>query len=503
MVKHSQLVTYLFIGLFFLIKTSVLATDSHAKTTPVIPNESDHLNTAIFPVGPHSPVSTNKRRGRRALAQPSALLDIETGLEFRVGQAIFEKLWVFAPSSTTASDGLGPLYNARACSQCHINSARGLAYNEEKFATNTPLSPSPALIIRLLGSNGHHNGDPVYGAQIQTFAYPGGAAEAEISVRYEALAKKFTDGEVVSLYKPSYNIENLRYGELDKQTTFSPRLAPALAGSSFLETIPERSILEKADPDDTNKDGISGKVSWINSDSNTPMVGRFGWKAEQISLRTQNLVALNNDIGISSSLFPNHAGDCTAAQQECVHQPHGAVKTLHDGFEASETMSNLLDLYVSYLSIPKRTVDAGEERKGFKLFKQLNCDGCHTPSYTVNDSKTKLNALNNEPDAKSTYRIWPFTDLLLHDMGPALADQTFANKTSDAKQAREWRTPPLWGLGLHKKTSGAMHLLHDGRARSISEAILWHGGEAKTSQQAFMSLEKPERQALIDYLETL
>jgi CxxC motif-containing protein (DUF1111 family) len=446
---------------------------------------------------------------RDSFLHPSPALDLDERLNFRVGQAIFEKIWVFATSSTTASDGLGPLYNARSCHRCHSRNGRGqestILFKQTTQLKQTTQQKSPvSLFLRLsikattpeqlsLLKSGQlaFIPEPTYGTQLQTFAYPGGRAEGKLSVSYTPLNIVLPD-ESVTLYQPSYSVSQLGYGPMHDEVLFSPRLTPPMIGLGLLEAIDDQSISALADPDDRNQDGISGKLNQVwDAENQKIAIGRFGWKASKKNLAQQNAAALNGDLGISSTISPNPAGDCTPKQIACYEQRHGS-SDIHDGLEASQTMTDLLLYFTRYIAVPpRRDIAKPAVLKGKEHFYSAGCTDCHTPKFITSETAA--------PSHLAGQAIWPYTDLLLHDMGEGLAD----NRTEYLANGSEWRTPPLWGIGLTKTVGGAEFFLHDGRARSLLEAILWHGGEAEKSKQFVKNLTKLERDNLIIFLESL
>jgi len=451
-----------------------------------------------YPGGQHT---HQKKLNRFSFSQPSPALSMKKKLDFKVGKAIFEKIWVFAPSSTTASDGLGPLYNARSCVRCHKGNGRGMLEGNN--------SSSPALFLRLSISPTTHKHrallasgkvgfipEPNYGKQLQTFAYPGGKSEGELEVNYSSILVGLLGGEVIEIKKPTYKINKLGYGPMHQNLLFSPRIAPPVIGLGLLEAIDEKDILSLTDPEDLDADGISGKANivWdeINKESK---LGRFGWKAGTPSLEQQNNAALSGDLGISSWLFPQHAGECTENQNDCLKQKHGNKrrdKPNVDRLEAPKVMTDLLLYYTRNIALaPTRNYDSPDRNKGKQLFNKAGCHKCHRPSFTT--------ASNAEQGSLSNQTIWPYSDLLLHDMGQGLAD----GRPEFLANGKEWRTPPLWGIGLTKMVSGNTFYLHDGRARNLLEAILWHGGEAEASKQMIIEMTSEQRQQLIIFLESL
>lgn len=424
--------------------------------------------------------------------QPIDGLPLAQRMNFVLGRAIFEKLWVSSPSSTTASDGLGPLYNARSCFQCHINNGRGLPPNERGSANRN------GLLVRLgIPGRAHTTPlgiipEPTYGTQLQTFAVTGLPAEAVIKLTYRTHTVMLNDAEPVELRQPVYRLTEPGYGDFHPQLLISPRLAPAIIGLGLLELIPDADILVREDPADANGDGISGRANRVYHPNYQQLqLGRFGWKAGQPSLRLQNASALNTDIGIANPDFQAPAGDCTSAQLVCLNTPNGNTEA-QDGLEASAEMMTVLLFYTQHLAAPPRHhKSAPQVQAGEQLFQAAGCSQCHTPSQKTGHAADRP-ALSNKA-------IWPYTDLLLHDMGEGLAD----HRPEFAASGREWRTPPLWGLGHHEAVSGERALLHDGRARTLTEAILWHGGESENARENFRRLPPQQRKQLISFLESL
>jgi CxxC motif-containing protein (DUF1111 family) len=268
----------------------------------------------------------------------------------------------------------------------------------------------------------------------------------------------------------------------------SPRVAPIMSGMGLLDAIDSDEIASNADPEDRNNDGISGKVNWVwDVEADKMSVGKYGWKAETPTLRQQIADAAINDMGISNSLFPNQ--NCSEAQEDCRDAVHGDIG---EPYEMMERELNQLVGYLEFLAIPARDpIDDPIAQLGEKRFKEMNCVACHKDTW-VTGTQQRQKRLHNQT-------IHPYTDLLLHDMGEGLADH---RPTFDAT-GTEWRTPPLWGIGMIERVNGHTDLLHDGRARNIEEAILWHGGEATVAKVTFMQLPKEEREAVVAFIKTL
>ncbi|MBE7635977.1 thiol oxidoreductase [Sneathiella sp. P13V-1] len=435
---------------------------------------------------------------RNAFSEHSANLSFEGQEKFKLGNGLFRKLWVSSPSSTQASDGLGPLFNARSCQRCHLKDGRG----------HPPTSPEDTAISMFLRLSvpprnseerqAIESGEkalipePTYGGQFQDFAIQGVPAEGRMTISYEEQSVTLEGGEVVSLRKPTYGVADLGYGPMSKDVMFSPRVAPQMIGLGLLEAIHPADISHLADPDDKDKDGISGKISWVGAKSDpNRVIGRFGWKASTPTVRQQSAGAFAGDIGISSPDAPRHYGDCTENQKACLEARTGVQKRLGDT-EAPDPVMDLVSFYSSNLAVPaRRNVGDPEVLKGKEIFHSIGCASCHTPKFvTRRDAAQKEHAFQ---------LIWPYSDLLLHDMGPGLSD----NRPVGEAAGSEWRTAPLWGIGLTETVSGHTFFLHDGRARNLKEAILWHGGEGKAAKEAFVALPKANREALISFLNSL
>ena len=434
--------------------------------------------------------------GTNAFSRPSGNILFEGELTFKVGNGLFRKLWVSAPSSTLASDGLGPLFNARSCQRCHIKDGRGHPPNGRddnsvSMLLRVSIPDSTQTEAAITEDVFAAIPDPNYGSQIQDFGLPGISAEGRLQVDYEEFDVPLYGGEIVRLRQPTYRIANLGYGPLHSHTMLSPRVAPQMIGLGLLEAVPAADILALADPNDVNGDGISGRANLVWShEFNQLMLGRFGLKAGIATLREQAAVAFANDIGISNPLFPDGWGECTEAQTACRRAIHGD----HDirGLEIDDEGLDLVTFYSRNLGVPaRRDTASADVLHGKKLFYATGCTSCHQPTFVTH-------RLVDQPE-QSFQLIWPYTDMLLHDMGPGLAD----GRPEATANGREWRTPPLWGIGLTQQVSGHTQFLHDGRARSLLEAILWHGGEAQPHRDAVANMAPVDRAALITFLESL
>ena len=441
--------------------------------------------------------ATNRRRfDRDAFSQPSANISFEARAQFAIGNGLFRRPWVSSPSSTRSADGLGPLYNARSCQRCHLKDGRGhppVDADDSAVSMLIRLSvPSRSKEERALLASGHAAviPEPTYGTQLQDVAVPGLAAEGKIRITRTEREVAFEDGTKVVLEEPRYAIVDSRYGSLDPQVMMSPRVAPPMIGLGLLEAIAAPDILAGADPDDADGDGISGRARWVWSPEHGRMVlGRFGWKAGTASIVDQSAAAMSGDIGVSSPLAPAPWGECTERQQACRTGPHGADA---GEFEAPASVMDAIVFYSRNLAVPARREENNQTVLGGKaLFYRIGCTGCHTPKHATRRD-WPIEELAGQ-------LIWPYTDLLVHDMGDGLAD----GRPEGGASGREWRTAPLWGIGLTEVVNGHTRFLHDGRARNLEEAILWHGGEAEAARAEFQSLAKSERDALLVFLNSL
>ena len=400
---------------------------------------------------------------------------------FEVGDSFFNQNWVTAPASTAARDGLGPTFNAQACSSCHTHDGRGRP-------PESPDDPTRGLLLRLsipgTDATGAPLPDPNYGGQLQDRAIRQIPPEGRLILTYTEIPGTYADGQPYTLLSPHYDFADLAFGPLHPDLMLSPRVAPSVFGAGLLETIPESIILAQADPADADNDGISGRPNMVwNWRQGKTTLGRFGWKANQPTVEQQVAAAFLGDIGITSTLFPEE--NCPPLQTDCQSAPNGGAPEL-----PAERLQKIT-FYNRTLAVPAmRNLDDLQVAQGAKLFLSAGCAACHTPQYVTGES---------DIPALSHQTIYPYTDLLLHDMGDGLAD----NRPDFLANGREWRTPPLWGLGLIETVNGHTRLLHDGRARSIAEAILWHGGEAEKARDNFIGLSQQERAALIAFLNSL
>ncbi len=481
--------------------------EPHLKIVPRTVDETDRIVKALAPPSgfdrpqpfedlPAGAATVRRMASSNAFSQPSANMSFEGELDFKVGNGLFRKVWVSSPSSTLASDGLGPLYNARSCQRCHLKDGRGHPpEGPEDTAVSMFLRVSipgvESALTKEIEGYLETLPDPTYGTQLQDFSLPGHPAEYRLEVTYSEIDVELSGGETARLRAPTYRAADLGYGPLHPQAVLSPRIAPQMIGLGLLEAIPAAEILAMQDPKDTDGDGISGRANIVwSAEFDMPMLGRFGLKAGTPTVRQQSAAAFAGDIGLSTSMFPGGWGECTPAQTECRAAPHG--DNAAQGAEVDEVSLELVTFYSRNLAVPARAGASDPQvLRGKELFHQTRCTGCHRPSYVTH-------RLEGQPE-QSFQLIWPYTDLLLHDMGPGLAD----GRPEARADGTEWRTPPLWGIGLTEQVSGHSFFLHDGRARSLLEAILWHGGEARTQRDAVITMTPADRAALIRFLESL
>ncbi|MBL9077079.1 MAG: thiol oxidoreductase [Planctomycetes bacterium] len=413
--------------------------------------------------------------GRQAFSFPSPLLGAEDRRAFAVGNALFRANWVTAPASAAGLDGLGPLFNARSCSSCHLHDGR-----------SRPPEPGDAerhgLLVRIgvRQPDGEDRPHPAYGTQVQDAAIAGVAAEARVEIEWVASTGRYGDGEAFELLAPRYALSELGDGPLGADVVFGGRTAPHLVGLGLLEAIPAAALLALEDPDDRDGDGISGRAHRLAGD----VLGRFGWKATQPTVHAQTAGAFVHDMGVTSSLHPHEP--LTEPQRRRITAPNGGTP------EIGDLQLDRVVFYARTLAVPApRDAEAPAVAAGRAHFAAFGCAACHVPEWLT--GPVAFHA------AFGGQTIRPYTDLLLHDLGPGLADGKHDGSASPA----EWRTPPLWGLGLVPVVNGHERLLHDGRARGLAEAVLWHGGEAEPARERFRLAPRAQRDELLAFLRSL
>lgn len=404
--------------------------------------------------------------GIGAFTVQAANLSLARRGDFEAGLQFFQLPWVTAPGRPEA-DGLGPTFHADSCLGCHVRNGRG---GLETILLRIGLGPSNTPV-------------PDYGSQLQPFGIAGVPGEGTPVRTDVPRAHVRADGTTIDLLGATYTIANPTFGPLGADLRISARIAPQIVGQGLLEAIADVDVVAGADPDDEDGDGVSGRVHWVD-DGGEKRVGRFGWKALHASVESQTAAAFAEDIGITSARFPD--ANCPGAQTACRESPSGGSP------ELGPSRLAVTAAYMRLLGVPRRRGgDTREVLGGKAIFGAIGCASCHRPSF-----RTRVDA--SEPELAGQ-RIWPYTDLLLHDLGERLAD---GRKEGDAGE-REWRTPPLWGLGLVPVVNGTRYLLHDGRARTIEEAILWHGGEAAAARVGYEQLSPAARAELHAFIESL
>lgn len=415
-----------------------------------------------------------------AYAQRAANISGDRENLFDFGHSLFFRNWVTAPSTTDDLDGLGPVFNQRACSSCHERDGRS-----EPFTRSGDML---GMLLRLSvpGETAHGGpvGDPNYGGQLRPAGLLDIPGAGTPRVSYVEIPGTYGDGTAYSLQKPTYWIESLNYGPLSTEVMISPRVGPAVFGLGLLEAIPEEALLAHAHEPDA--DGVSGRPNYVWSDQNSRQeIGRFGWKANEPTVVQQALGAFLGDIGITSVLYQDET--CTSVMTACNQRASvGEHPELH------ERHTLAIGLYMRTLGVPaRRDVKDPTARKGEALFDTMGCASCHVTTFQTGAYPEVLEVENQT--------IHPFTDLLLHDLGEELAD----GRPDFQASGSEWRTPPLWGIGLLKTVNGHELLLHDARARGMAEAILWHGGEATTAKERFRNAPAADREALLTFLRSL
>lgn len=393
-----------------------------------------------------------------------------------IGDQTFSQTFVAPPA--VKFQGLGPIFNNVACVNCHRNDAEGIP---------TGGFSNSGLLCRISLPGQDQFGGPLavpgFGTQLQDQAVLGAQPEANVNISYTDLPVTYPDGTIVTLRNPSYNLTN-PYTPMPGNYMLSPRLAPPLTGMGLLEVIPENTILSFVDAGDRNGDGITGKANYVyNPFTKQRELGRFGLKANTSTLQVQVATAYQQDMGVTSYVQPEES----AFGQSQMNVVHGDTQP-----ELVDSLLNYVVYYVKTLAVPaRRDVLDSINIRGSVIFSQINCSGCHRPTIQTGIDLS-LPQISNQ-------RIHPYTDLLVHDMGPGLAD----NRPDYLAGGREWRTAPLWGIGLLDIANGAPYFLHDGRARTIEEAVLWHDGEAARSKQQYMQLSKTDRNALLQFLKSL
>jgi CxxC motif-containing protein (DUF1111 family) len=415
-------------------------------------------------------------RTSSAYEQPAKGLTEAEFKQHRQGDLAFDAVFVTAPAEV--NPGLGPFFNNTSCGGCHLRDGRGLPEKGQLLVRvsdpNTNGSKSPVDSAQFHAENPHttENTPPVSGLgnQIQDGAIFGQMPEANVEIQWQETEGKYGDGTPYKLRSPVAKISLPDGKPIAQSILTSLRIPPPVFGLGLLEAVPEKSIRALADPEDANKDGISGRPNEVwDASKKTLVLGRFGLKANNPNLMQQTASAYVNDMGITNPLFPEPDGKMEVDR-----------KTLVDNV-----------FYVQTLGVPARTLlEDNQVKRGEKLFSQANCASCHIAELKTGNYPVKAIANQN---------IHPYTDLLLHDLGEGLAD----GRPDFQASGKEWRTSPLWGIGLTHTVLPYSGYLHDGRARNLEEAILWHSGEAQASQEAFKKMSIGDRAALLRFLNSL
>lgn len=441
--------------------------DTDAPSTPTAP---DFLVERLG-----GTTSAREFRGR-PFHQSARSLTNDEFAEFGRGAVVFDAHYAEA-------SGLGPFYNQDSCLSCHLD-------GDTEVDTPDGLS-GPGLLLRLsvpgTTDTGEPRGDPVYGSQLQDDSNGDVAPEGRIVISWVPLDGRYPDGTEYRLRRPDFDVADLAAGPLADDVMMSGRVAPPIIGMGLLEAIPESDLRQAADPDDDDGDGISGRLNTVwDTLAGREAIGRFGWKAGQPTVRQQSVVALHHDMGMTS---PDLLEPCNGQGSYCTDLLGADVQVKPPELDANEMAEQIF--YNRTIAVPiARSVDEPSVIAGANTFVEVGCAACH--STTATTGRDQVKGLSNQ-------KIHPFTDLLLHDMGDGLAD----NRPEFDASGSEWRTPPLWGLSRRAATTGFAEYLHDGRARSYEEAILWHGGEGESSRRMFMELSAERRQELLDFLDAI
>ena len=462
--------------------------------------------------------------------------------------------------------GTGPMLNAQSCQGCHVLDGKG---NPPRSA-QAPLAPDTDLVSMLLHLGLADTGqpDPVYGNQLQIrsmYGRPddpdgqprlhgslnGGPAlgEARVRIIYEPVNGSYPDGTTYELLQPVYRLSELSYGPMAENIRFSPRVAPGLYGNGLLGAIDAQAIQAGADPDDADGDGISGRANIVPDPvTGQDQLGRFGHKADSASVLSQSARAYRNDMGLTNRFQPEES--CTPTQTACLAAAELEQPAAHEpeGVDIADLDLAQVEFYARTLAVPQRRGwDAANQRwsddiqRGREQFFNIGCTGCHTPRWqtgtaagSVLGDASLLTSLTQPAPAIAALSgqvIWPYTDMLTHDMGGSctverrtaagdactddtagcmieqrctgLADGVLEHQASGS----EWRTAPLWGIGLVQTVNPAAGFLHDGRARTLEEAVLWHGesaqSEAAAATEQFKNLPARDRAAIMSFLESM
>lgn len=527
-------------ALLLSISLTACGGDSRKSTeTPAPPPETVYPDYARALLLGGNATAENASDSGHGFSTPIPTLTEEELTRHLTGDTHFETSFTTAPNDAHPElDGLGPVFNNQDCNSCHQRDGRPATLSVPDQEKRLLLGANAGIFLRISledgqcetpsAENNYCQNTPVDGFGTQLFHRGVLKArddwqinpfigQANVFLSYDYKIETYVDGETVTLKKPVFDIEapydvsienSLNSSLLQSNVRYSPRNGMPIFGLGLLEMIAEADILALADENDADQDGISGRANWVfdavkdQAGEQPPVsLGRFGWKASTPSVRVQSLGALRGDMGITNPLFPQESIANTAMHESYLTRT-GFVDTGVDESgqtEASTSFSDDVVFYAETLAVPaRRNIDNEDVLKGALLFQQVNCTGCHTPQFTTQTGDILIGG-RAAPEAIKGQTIYPFTDMLLHDMGEGLAD----NRRDFMATGNEWKTRPLWGIGLTKTVNPAAGFLHDGRADSIEEAILWHGGEAQNSKEGFMALTKTERASLVAFVMSL
>ncbi|MBE9137829.1 c-type cytochrome [Nodosilinea sp. LEGE 07088] len=464
---HKPAYRRLTLGLIALIAGIALAALLRSPASAQTPRPQAGGDTTIY------------SRTSRAFEQPAPNLDASWAERHAAGDLAFEAAFVTAPARV--NPGLGPLFNGTGCAGCHIKNGRGLLEKGQRVLRVSQLQPSHSTASDAAATlepyapeaespGGNAVSVPGIGTQLQEQGVYGHAPEAVVQITWTEQSGTYEDGTTYSLRSPQIQLLRLDGAPLAEDIAISSRIPQPVFGAGLLEAVPEADVVQRADPSDRDGDGVSGRPNRVwNVVEQRPTLGRFGWKANTPTLLQQSAAAYVNDMGVTNPLFPDADGQMDIDM---------------DTLEAAET-------YVQTIAVPARTLmDDPQAQRGERLFSTANCTACHVAE--LRTGAHKIPALANQT-------IHPYTDLLLHDLGPGLAD----GRPDFEATGQEWRTPPLWGVGLTQTVLPFSGFLHDGRARTLEEAILWHGGEAELAKETFRAMATDDRAALIRFLRSL
>jgi len=540
---NKQLIIRSAVKTFVFISASLVMlgcnSGSSDSDTPVVETPPSYPDFAYVRHLGDSATAADQSASGHGFSTPIPTLNENELDKHLAGDAHFETSFTTAPNDEHPElDGLGPVFNNQDCNSCHQRDGRSSTLVVPNGEERILLGAEAGIFLRMSLDDGtcsnpsidnnycKNVGVPDFGTQLfhrgvlkarddwQSAPFIG---QANVFLSYEYQDIEYSDGHIVRLKKPLFDIEmaydvspeNIANSAImQSNVRYSPRNGMPIFGLGLLELIPEEDILALADEEDSNNDGISGRANWVfdpvkdkNGDALPVSLGRFGWKASTPSVRVQSLGALRGDMGITNPLFPQESIANTAMHDSYLARTN-FVDTGADNAgepEASQIFSDEVVFYAETLAVPsRRDVEAETVLNGAKLFEQVNCTGCHHPGFVTLSENAVIGGLA-APEALQGQKIYPFTDMLLHDLGEGLAD----NRRDFMATGNEWKTRPLWGIGLTKTVNPAAGFLHDGRADTIEEAILWHGGEAEQSKTDFMALTQPDRDSLIAFVMSL